>query len=252
MKILSSTLFLFFICNLIISQNLIVGKWQCTAFQPLNSEPYSQELIDYFLGKDNYRTFYSNNQYLLSERNKLYFGNWELSEVNNKLVITISDGGDIRSFKIVKLTNDTLILLNWKKATLLFSKIEENVLDTLIQPQIINSSVVATSKQICKKWILKDIKLENSFTKEEKLANTIFSNAFKSSWYSFSKDGTALSYFGELLKLNWYFTNENKSIAIVDENGDGSLWNIKSISDSELVIQKPLANTQLFFIPDSQ
>ena len=230
------------------AQTSIVGKWNYVGIRPLDSDPWSQTLIDIMIGKNSYKQFYANNLYTAYENEKETYGRWTLSKDNKKLE-TMSYDGNLRSFEITKLTNDTLIILANKKVSGTLVK------DTATGKPFVKdlpqhtAPVPATMKAISKKWILKATTTAAA-TEEEKKVNQIFSDALRSSWYDFKSDGVVHSKFGSLKTLQWYFENKNKSIVIVDDNGDGSLWNIKAITESQLIIQKPHASTQLVFEVD--
>jgi len=148
------------------------------------------------------------------------------------------------------MTNDTLIILGKKKTYGTLVK-DVNAGDDFVKDTLQNSPLIrGTIKKISKKWTLKDTKLISTPTVEEKMANRIFTNTLRLSWYDFKSDGVVLSKFNDLKKMKWYFENKNKSIVIVDDNGDGSLWNIISITTTELILQKPHAATQLIFESD--
>ena len=228
------------------TQQTVVGKWNYVGIQPVDSDPWSQKLMDIMIGKNSYKQFFSNNRYTAYENNQTTHGRWELVDGNHKLM-TIAYDGEVRTFEITKLTGDTLIILGKQKTYGTLVK-DLNASNQSVEEGPQNSTPVrATAKKISKKWILKDTKLITTPTEEEKIANRIFTNALRSSWYDFKSDGTAHSKFTELKNLKWYFQNNDKSIVILDENGDGSLWNIISITTTQLVLQKPHAATQLIF-----
>lgn len=231
------------------AQQSLVGQWNYVGIQPVDSDPWSQTLIDIMIGKNSYKEFFSNNRYTAYENNQITHGRWELIDSDHKLM-TIAYDGEVRTFEITKLTGDSLIILGKKKTygTLVKDPAANN--KSVEEAPQNGPSVRATVKKISKKWIFKDTRLIATPTEAEKAANRIFTNTFRSSWYDFQPDGVAHSKFTDLKKLTWYFQNENKSIVILDENGDGSLWNIIAITSSQLILQKPHASTQLIFEAD--
>jgi len=247
-KLISVVLFLLFacVCSAQVPNSALVGKWNYAGVQPVDSDPWSQRLIDIMIGKNSYKQFYANNLYAVHENDTTTYGRWELIDNGHK-VVTTSYSGDIRTFEITKITNDTLIFLGKKKIYGTLIKDVNASEDFVGEPSQNSITVRATAKQIRKKWILKDIKLITTPTEAEKMANRIFAKALQSSWYEFKSEGIALSKFTSLKTLKWYFANTNKSIVMVDENGDGVLWNVIAITNSQLILQKPHASSQLVF-----
>jgi len=240
---LKTTLFML-IAHVCSGQASIIGKWNYVGIQPVGSDPWSQQLIDIVIGENSYKQFYPNNLYTTFENDRKTYGRWKYTD--NRLVTTSYDG-EIRTFEITKLTNDTLIVLGKKKTYGTLVKDLNASEEFVVEPPQNSTPIRSTTKQISKKWILKDTRLISTPTEEEKMANRIFTNVLRSSWYDFKSDGVVHSKFTSLKTLKWYFENQNKSIVMIDDNGDGSVWNIISISKSELILQKPHAATQLIF-----
>lgn len=248
LKTIPLSLLLLFICCWCSAQTSIVGKWNYAGIRPIDSDPWSQTLIDIMIGKNSYKQFYANNLYTAYENEKETYGRWTLSNDNKKLV-TISYDGNVRTFEITRLTNDTLVILGNKKVS--GTLVKDTTAGTPFVKDVpqLTEPVRGTVRKISKKWILKATTTASA-TEEEKMANQIVSTALRSSWYDFKSDGVVFSKFGTLKTLTWYFENKNKSIVIVDDNGDGSLWDIISVTGSQLIIQKPHASTQLIFEAD--
>jgi hypothetical protein len=120
--------------------------------------------------------------------------------------------------------------------TLIKSNDGEANVDEQLQNTI---SVKASAKQIAKQWILKESKSSpgtNSFTKQQDRP-----------WFDFKPDGSYSRMTIRIKKGHWYFENNNTSIALIDENGEGQLWNILSVSSNQLVIQKPNTDGRQIF-----
>ena len=212
----------------------------------VDSDWWSPQLMDIMFGKERYKQFTSNNRYAVHENNSTTYGKWSLAEKDTKLIMT-SNRGDIHTFEITRITKDTLIILGKKKTfgTLVKDAGAEELNVEAFRHN--NYTVPATVKQICKKWVLKDTRVTSELTEEEKIAHRMLTKAIRSTWYDFKPDGIVISQFNSLKKQKWYFENKNKSIVIVDDNNDGSVFDIISISTSQLIIQKPQAVTQFIY-----
>ncbi len=252
MRLVTSIIYSSFLIPTILScsaqtDEAINGKWYFESLRHAESdEPMTKKLMHILVGDSSYRYLFPNNYYTEHTNGQTSHGRWKVVDDGGKLVMTSFDGS-ITSFGIAKITNDTLVLLTRKNLFVTFVK-DANASETYVEEPSSNSvPVEATTAQISKRWAVKDIRLVSEATKDEERASEIMGRAVMGSWYDFKSNGLALMRFMNLKKAEWHFENGNKAIVIMEGDGGGSVFNIMSISDSELVLQKPQANNQLVF-----
>lgn len=224
----------------------VVGKWRFESLRRVGEEePASRASMEFVLGKNSYKQLFWNNTYAAYDNERISYGRWKFKEGKRKIIMTGFNGG-IRSYEIEKLANDTLVLLSHSKVYATLVRDKEASETPAQEPALNIIPVKATAKQISKRWLLTETKQLTEPTKEEQLSSIIRS-ALKGSWYDFKSDGVALLRFNSLKKATWHFDNKNKSIVVMESNGDGTLWHIISVSDSQLILQRPHASAQLIF-----
>ncbi|WP_205513418.1 lipocalin family protein [Longitalea arenae] len=208
----------------------LVGKWKY--YDIYNKQIYDTNTLkiakEYFSGMTFY--FKANNHYKALVMNNPDEGVWSMNESTSKVRLTSYKGHSNES-KILALNDDKLILSIGEGAFIMTrTNITES--DNIEQPLPEIKTVAATKSQISKKWFLQRREVPGRSEAQVKMASKLIKGAYA----HFKQNG---EYEAQSLKVTesgkWVFGPDNKSI-IVTIDSQQRIWNIKSISPTQLVL----------------
>jgi hypothetical protein len=217
-----------------------IGKW---LFQDMTTTNKKYEGAIAMMKKASAKMVYyydANNQYFtkITYTDK---GVWSYNETT-KAITMVDNKGKTEVFVISKLT-DSLMIVNVSEmdltTTLTFKKVPTEASDIMAKPTTPNVFVSTTAKEICKKWFIQ--KHENGVLTPEmnktlgKMHNGTFHEFRADFTYTKGKSGAAKE---DLMNGKWEFGKDNKSIITTVNNGNKTLWSIKSIKENELILVK--------------
>jgi hypothetical protein len=157
-------------------------------------------------------------------------GKWEME--NDNSVRLSSDKGAVNPMEIIELTDENLTM-SIQRSSFVMAKMPAEEMGVLTEVKPKYELVSATTGQVAKKWLLKSkesTKETSAFVEEAK------AELFKGSYLKLSAKGKSEAHImGITEKAKWQFGEDNSSIIISGDEGQ-KIWNIVSISESELVM----------------
>lgn len=208
----------------------LIGKWKF--YDIYNKEgldtatlrivrEYFAEMTLYFKYNKHYKTF-------LMNRNEE--GIWNLNEATKKIRLILNQGA-VYELDIIDLKSNQLII-NMGEGSFVLTRTTINESDNVEQaiPKI--KTVRVTASQISKKWFLKRREVPGRSEAQMKMVSRLIKGAYA----HFKIDG---GYEAQSLTVTengtWVFGPDNRSI-IVSIANQQRIWNIKSVSSTELVL----------------
>lgn len=208
----------------------LVGKWKY--YDVYNKQRYDTATLkiakEYFGAMTVY--FKPNNHYKAFVMNNIDEGVWSLNESTSKVRITSYKGNSNES-QIIGLSSDKLIL-TLGEGSFIMARTNITESDNVEQPLPDIKAISVTKSQISKKWFLTRREIPGRSEAQLKMASTLIRGAYA----YFKSNGV---YEAQSLKVTesgkWAFGPDNKSIIVTIENQQ-RIWNIKSISPTQLVL----------------
>ena len=208
----------------------LVGKWKY--LDVYNKQKYDTASLkiakEYFGAMTLY--FKANNHYKAFVMNNIDEGNWSLNESTSKVRLTSYKGHSNES-QIIGLEKDKLIL-TMGEGTFVLTRTDITPFDNVEQPLPDIKTVAATKSQISKKWFLQRREAPGRTEAQVNFASKLIKGAYA----HFKQNG---DYEAQSLKITesgkWVFGPDRKSIIVTIENQQ-RIWNIKSITPTQLVL----------------
>ena len=168
-------------------------------------------------------------------------GNWAIKD---KETITLSsDKGRSNEITVLDLTNERLTF-KLRRSAFVMEKVTESNHEKLVQTTAKLPAVTASKEAICKKWYLK--KKETAKKHSEEITEAA-QDLLSGTYLKFQENG---KYQMMILKMKekgkWNFGQEKKSI-VTSKKDSKQVWNIISISDTELVLVQGLSEEKWIF-----
>ncbi len=244
-KLLFSFLVLLTISACSQNKELIIGKWK---FVQILDSAKKDELHKYeeemWYGK---MTLYfkPNNHYKAFIMATNEDGIWDYNEKTNKITLT-SNKGIVSEIEVAKLSSNSLTI-RIGEPTFILEKTTATAEDDIEKSIITSDPISVTKKQISKKWIFKSCEQDSDSNTVMALA---LNDAMKGTYYHFDENG---NYDALLLTKKvigkWSFGKDNKTIVLTTSNDKyaNNIWDIKSVSDTELVLMKTKESDGLSF-----
>lgn len=208
----------------------LIGKWKYV--DVFNKQRYDTATLkianEYFGSMTLY--FKANNHYKAFVMNNIDEGIWSLNEATSKVRLTSYKGHSNES-QILGLNADKLIL-TMGEGSFIMARTNITESDNVEQPLPNIKTVRATKSQISKKWFLTRREVPGRSEAQLKMASKLIKGAYA----YFKSNG---EYEAQSLKVTesgkWAFGPDNKSIIVTIENQQ-RIWNIKSISSTQLIL----------------
>jgi hypothetical protein len=217
---------------------LIIGKWDYDNVMRIGeTEPISPALLKILVGKNSYYQFSNNHRFKGYESDKYVYGTWQFS-ADHAAITLINQRGDIYPYRIAKLTADTLIF-SIRKSYHTLVKTKDTAIaeiaDTINEAQRKALTVKVSIKQLTGRWVLTSVQ---DTTQTPKI-NTMVTDVYKGAWYELRQDGICTwKMLKEEKRGKWALWNGNRSVAIIDNDGYGIVWDISFVSSVKLVLQR--------------
>ncbi len=210
----------------------IIGKWKYQeVYKKDGLDSLSISMFKEMFGDVSFY-FKKNMHYKLFMMGSIEEGTWEYNPLKNKIILA-SNKGNGTSLKILNLTNNTLAI-SIGEPNFILRRTPATAEDEIEEPIKKIATVSATLAQLSKKWYFKKREVPNKTEAQIK----VMSDLAKGSFYFFKP---SYEYDAQVFKLTesgkWFFGAENKSIIIGDADKT-KVWNIKSISSTELILVK--------------
>ena len=212
-------------------KNDVTGKWKMKSI--VNDGKMDSAALDNLKEMMKEFTLYlkENKKYKSNFLNNNEEGTWTYDATTTKLVLK-NNSGKGENFKLKLLTNETALFSIGGNDAMILMRDSVTKEDNFEKPKVIQSLVSITEKQLCKKWFLKKRVVPGKSEEAVKKATELM----KGTYIQFNGDKT---YKVEILKIKergkWIISNNNKTITITVEN-ETKTWNVKSITDTELVL----------------
>ena len=210
----------------------ITGKWKFLDFYKVeNNDPNNREMAKKIFGE---MTFYfkPNKHYKAFLLNNNEEGTWVFDQEKRKLILT-ANKGTVNEMDVISLTADRLTI-SLGRPSFILERTTPGEKDEIEETVPKMETVSVSTAQVAKKWFLKRREVPNRTEEQIKM----MSELAKGTYLDFKRDG---SYQAQLLAIkvdgSWTFGAENRSIIVSVEN-QKQIWNIKSISENELVLVK--------------
>lgn len=208
----------------------LVGKWKYVdVYNKHRYDTATLKIANEYFGN---MTFYfkANNHYKAFVMNNIDEGVWSLNEATSKVRITSYKGNSNES-QIVGLDSNKLIL-TLGEGSFIMARTNITPSDNIESPLPDIKTVAVTKTQISKKWFLTRREVPGRSEAQLKMASKLIKGAYA----YFKSNGV---YEAQSLKVTesgkWAFGPDNRSIIVTIENQQ-RIWNIKSITATELVL----------------
>lgn len=236
LKLLLSLLTLLTISACSQNKESIIGKWKFIQLvDSVKRDDRHKYEVEMWYGK---MTLYfkSNKHYKAFVMATNEEGIWDYNEKTKKITLT-SNKGIVSQIEVAELSSNKLTI-RIGEPTFILEKTAPNAEDDIEKSIIISEPISITKKQISKKWAFKNCEEDSDSTTVLALA---LNDGMKGTYYHFDENGN----YDALLSMDkvigkWTFGKDNKSIILTTHNDKygSNIWDIKSISDTELVLMK--------------
>jgi hypothetical protein len=214
---------------------LLVGKWKfLDVCQAELKDSNNIKMTRKFFG-DMTIYFKQNNHYKTTVTGMVEEGNWAMEETTHKITLT-ANKGTVNQIGIVTITKDSMVIFmrDQKPPFMLLKRTAVESSDTAEEalPKPVLAGV--TLSQVSKRWWVK--RVERPGMAEESIK--MLSDFVKGSYLEFKANGEYASVAFDITdRGNWTFGPDKNSV-IVSSGNLKKIWNIKSISETELVLIK--------------
>jgi hypothetical protein len=219
----------------------IIGRWEYENIRKINSsELISGGGLKSLVGENSFYELQGNNTYTCHLNNVFSRGTWKLT---GSVLTLSSNSGNVRIMEVITVTKGALVLLAKAEGYHTFVKNKQ-----ILQAGNLHADKELISMKpeaIMRRWIL--VELHDSL--ENKNVNDGMTSFVKGGWYDFRPNG------GYVKKMifkektgKWKLSDGNRTLVMVDDDGQGSIWHIGFVSATRLELNKPNSTMKHIFV----
>lgn len=219
----------------------IIGRWEYDNVRKINSsELVTGGALKSLVGESSFYEIQEGSAYTSNVNNVFSRGSWKLA--GNILTLT-SSAGKVRTFEVVTVTKGALVLLIKGEAYHTFIRNKQVLTAANIYSE--KEAPLVKPEALMRRWIL--IELHDSL--ESKNVNEGMTSFVKGGWYDFRPNGAYVKKMIFKEKTGkWKLSDANRTLIMVDDDGQGAVWHIRFVSATRLELNKPNSSMRHIFM----